>query len=182
MAKKVKVGDKDKEGKDGEDTELLMPRFIDWEPLAPTRRFYDLWNEMNHMMDEFWGARHLGRPLHAMAEFGKTFPRLPALDIVDAGNEYHLNIEMPGIRKEDVKIEVSDRAIEISAETVKDEKKEGKNYMWRERHMGRFHRILPLPRDVQADKIDASMEHGVLMVILPKKAVRASKKKLVDVK
>lgn len=182
MAKKVKMGDKGKKEKEGEETDLLQPRFIDWEPTAPSRRFYDLWDEMNHMMHEFWGARHLGRPLHAMAEFGKSFPRLPALDIVDAGDEYHLDVEMPGIRKEDVKIEVSDNSIEISAEAIKDEKKEGKNYMWRERHMGRFHRILPLPRDVQADKVDAQMEHGVLKVILPKKTVRSSKKKTVTVK
>jgi len=180
MAKKSNVGEKKEETK--ETTDLLEPRFIDWETVAPSRRFFELWNEMDKMMDEFWGARHIGKPMHIMAELGKHIPRLPALDIVDAGNEYHLDIEMPGIRKEDVKIEVSDNSIEISAETVKDDKKEGKNYMWRERHSGRFHRILPLPRDVQADKVDAQMEHGVLKVILPKKAARSSKKKKVSVK
>lgn len=178
MAKKVKEGDKEER----KESELLQPRFIDWEPMAPSRQFFEMWKEMDKMMDEFWGARHIGRPMHAMAELGKRIPRLPALDIIDAGDEYHLDIEMPGIKKEDVKIEVTDRTIEISAETVKEDHKEGKSYMWRERHAGRFHRIVPLPRDVQAERIDAEMEHGVLKVILPKKPVRASKRKTVNVK
>jgi len=77
--------------------------------------------------------------------------------------------ELPGIDKKDVKLEVKDGVLTISGErnNEKDVKEENAHRI--ERSYGRFVRSFSLPTNVDADKVDASMNHGVLEVRLPKK-------------
>jgi HSP20 family protein len=113
---------------------------------------------------------------------GALSTRSPPVDIIDSDKEIIVNAEIPGIPKENVNINVMERAIEISAEAEveKEEKEEG--YQYRERSYNRIHRVLPLPTEVVADKAEANLKNGVLEVRIPKKTTPEKKKHKVKVK
>ncbi len=110
--------------------------------------------------------------------------RQPLVDLVDNGKEYLVKAEMPGIRKEDLKIEVAQDNLEISGETSVEEKHEDKEtgYIRRERRYSRFYRTLPLPENILTDKVEAELKDGVLTVKLPKAAPPERTTKKVPVK
>ena len=110
--------------------------------------------------------------------------RQPLVDLADNGKEYLVKAEIPGIKKEDLRIEVTQDNLEISGETSVDEKEEDKEtgYIRRERRYSRFYRTLPLPENVLTDKVEAELKDGVLTVKLPKAAPPVKKTKKVPVK
>ena len=116
--------------------------------------------------------------------FGIESARIPAVDLVDDGDSYRLHAEMPGIKKEDVTIEVGEREINISAETSeeKSEEKEDGGYIRRERRYSKFYRSLPLPEAVQSEKASAELKDGVLTITIPKASKPGKKSKKVEVK
>lgn len=115
---------------------------------------------------------------------GAMTVRQPLVDLADNGKEYLVKAEIPGISKEDLKIEVTQDSLEISGETNVEEKEEDKEtgYIRRERRYSSFHRTLPLPENVLTDKVEAELKDGVLTVTLPKAAPPEKKSKKVSVK
>lgn len=139
-------------------------------------------SDMDRVFDDFrseWESLLLA-PRSPTAEM----VRQPLVDLVDAGNEYLVKAEIPGIRKEDLKIEVTADNLEISGETSVEEKEEDMEtgYIRRERRYSKFYRALPLPENVLTDKVEAELADGVLTVKLPKAAPPAKKSKKVPVK
>jgi HSP20 family protein len=115
----------------------------------PTRWFDDFFNrEMSRFGDQ-------GRFLS------------PAIDIDETDEEYLVSADLPGIKKEDIQIECSGNQLMISAER-KYESTEGRKQERRERFYGTFQRSFTLPAGVDADKIQANYESGVLTVRVPK--------------
>lgn len=139
-------------------------------------------NDMDRVFDDFrseWESLLLS-PRSMTAES----VRQPLVDLADNGSEYLVKAEIPGIKKEDLKIEVAQDNLEISGETSVEEKQEDKEtgYIRRERRYSRFHRTLPLPENVLTDKVEAELKDGVLTVKLPKAAPPEKKTKKVPVK
>jgi len=92
----------------------------------------------------------------------------PAVDIEDCADEVIVTAEMPGLDKKDFEVEVEvDRLILRGEKKASKEKREG-NYYYSETSYGSFHRVIPLPSEVDRDKADATYKHGVLKVKLPK--------------
>lgn len=89
----------------------------------------------------------------------------PALDVEEKEGMYLVTVDLPGIKKDDIQINLSDRTLTISGERSKETKGQGHYY---ERSYGRFARSLTLPDTVQADSIEAHYEDGVLKVVIPK--------------
>jgi len=114
--------------------------------------------------------------------FATDLIRQPLVDLADNGKEYVVKAELPGIKKEDLIIEITENAIEISAETKSEQKEEDKGYLKRERRYVSFFRSLPLPDEVLTDKAEAELKDGVLTVKLPKAAPLEKKTKKVQVK
>jgi HSP20 family protein len=85
----------------------------------------------------------------------------PAADIYDTGNGYVLKMEVPGFSKEDVNIEFKDNILSVSGERKETDRADDK-YHLAERYSGKFQRAFRLPKDVDAQKINASMKDGVL--------------------
>lgn len=110
--------------------------------------------------------------------------RQPLIDLADNGKEYLVKAEIPGISKDDLKIEVTQDSLEISGETSVEEKEEDEEsgYIRRERRYSRFFRNLPLPENVLTDKVEAELKDGILTVTLPKAAPPEKKSKKVPVK
>jgi HSP20 family protein len=100
----------------------------------------------------------------------QTGPRSPALDVADAGKAFTMKLEMPGVAKEDVKISVEGRRVEVQAHSERvDEKKEGERLVHRERAAAHYARSITLPVDLAPGEAAATLENGVLTLTLPKR-------------
>lgn len=94
--------------------------------------------------------------------------RMPAMDVIDREDEVILRAEVPGVRKEDLKVSLSDNEITIEGRTEHEEEEKRTDYYCREMSYGVFKRVLELPAGVDASKADAKMKDGVLEIQLPK--------------
>lgn len=139
-------------------------------------------NDMDRVFDDFrseWENMFL-----APRSPGTEMVRQPLVDLADNGKEYLVTAEIPGISKDDLRIEVAQDSLEISGETSVEEKEEDKEtgYLRRERRYSRFYRALPLPENVLTDKVEAELKDGLLTITLPKAAPPERKSKKVPVK
>ncbi|MDQ6980343.1 MAG: Hsp20/alpha crystallin family protein [Ghiorsea sp.] len=105
---------------------------------------------------------------------------MPAVDIRETEDALNMHVELPGIDKKDITIEVKDGVLSIAGERryEKDVKEENAHRI--ERAYGRFTRSFSLPRNVHADAVEASMQDGVLHIRLPK--LESAKPKAIAIK
>lgn len=92
----------------------------------------------------------------------------PALDIEETKEAFKLSAELPGMKKEDIKISFSDGRLSIEGERAFEKEEKDKTFHRIERSYGKFRRMISLPREVEADKAKASYEQGILTITLPK--------------
>jgi HSP20 family protein len=149
------------------------------DPWEEFRRFEEM---MNRMFEEFWGRpmRRLlppsGRPLLpgeralAPAEY-----RMPYVDVVETDKEVIATAEMPGLEKQDIKINLTEDRLEISSEAKREEERKEKGYMYRERRYGGYYRSISLPARVNPDNSKATYNNGVLEIKMPKTEVKEKK-------
>ena len=126
------------------------------------------WPEIDRTFDNF--RRDFER---ALASFPMSTPPLSSLstmscDIVDEGNRFVLNVDMPGVKKDEIKLNVTDNSVEISAEHKEEAEEKKKNYVRKERKEIAYHRTLPLPEKVISSKADARLNNGILRIEIPK--------------
>lgn len=95
--------------------------------------------------------------------------RTPLMDIKDTGSELVIKAEMPGVPKENIDVHLTETSIEICGEIRTEEKEDGEDYLRRERRYSTCFRQVPLPAEVLPDEADATMEEGILRVVVPKK-------------
>jgi HSP20 family protein len=141
------------------------------EPWDDFRRFEEM---MNRMFESFSG-KPTSRRLLSSGERGAVVPsecREPFIDVMDGDKEIIATAEMPGLEKKDIKINVTEDMLEISAETKQEEKKEEKGYIYRERRSGSYYRAISLPSPVDPDNSKATYENGVLEIKMPKTEVK----------
>jgi HSP20 family protein len=97
-----------------------------------------------------------------------NFTFAPALDVIENDKEILVTAELPGLKSEDVTVEVDNNVLIVKGEKKSEfEKKDTQYHIW-ERSYGTFQRMIPLPRTVKADAIEAKIENGVLSIVLPK--------------
>jgi HSP20 family protein len=90
------------------------------------------------------------------------------MDVADLGNRYEMKVEIPGISKENINIEVSPTNIEISAKHETEEDEENKNWLRRERSSTSFYRSIEFPDKIKTDTVEAQFKDGILNLSLPK--------------
>lgn len=100
--------------------------------------------------------------------FREEVINLPKVDVTEEEKAFRLTAELPGIKKEDIKLEVKDGILSISAEHAEEKTEERGEFRWRERRSGSFKRSFWLPENVNENLIEAKVEEGVLTVTLPK--------------
>jgi HSP20 family protein len=93
---------------------------------------------------------------------------MPALEVADAGDNFVLKAQLPGIDPKDVDVQVTREAISISGERRYENTDEKPGYVRSEFRYGKFHRMLPLPAPIQNDSVQAEYKDGILMLTLPK--------------
>jgi HSP20 family protein len=92
----------------------------------------------------------------------------PPMDLVEAEDHFLLRADLPGMREEDVNIEVRDNTLRISGERKAEHEQRERGWYRLERQFGKFSRALTLPEGINPDTIEASFDHGVLEVKIPK--------------
>lgn len=123
------------------------------------RRFEEFFRRPLSLLDTSWWPRM------RMPEMGEMSP---SVDIFEEADDVILKAELPGMKKEDIEVNVTGDTITISGEKKKEEKVEKKNYYRLERSHGSFSRSFRMPQEVQSDKIKAVFKEGVLEIRLPK--------------
>ena len=93
---------------------------------------------------------------------------MPALELVDAGDNFVLKAQLPGIDPKDIDVQVTREAISISGERRYENTDEKSGYVRSEFRYGKFHRVLPLPAPIQNDSVQAECKDGILTLTLPK--------------
>lgn len=96
----------------------------------------------------------------------------PSVDMCETDKAIIVEIELPGVRREDVRVEVKQDVLYITGERQVTAARQGRNYLRLEQHHGRFARQLPLPGTVNQEAIQAEFADGILTVTLPKNAQR----------
>lgn len=128
--------------------------------------------EMERLIDEtlhrpFFGlnAQPMRQLLRNLGNFGEF---APSVDIFEEKNDVVVKAELPGIKREDINVELIGNSMVISGEKKSEEKVDRKGYYRVERSYGSFHRALTLPEGIDANKAKASFKDGVLEVRIPK--------------
>ncbi|MGM0517219.1 MAG: Hsp20/alpha crystallin family protein [Pseudomonadota bacterium] len=103
----------------------------------------------------------------------------PAVDIKENEDSYELHVDIPGVDPKSVEVTADNGALEIKGERNSELKKSQDGYSRIERHYGRFYRRFTLPEQADADNIQASSEHGVLSITIPK--AESSKPRRIEV-
>lgn len=140
-----------------------------WDPLSDLREIQERVNQ---------AFQELSRPERREPVSTRTW--VPKVDIIEDGDNIILLAELPGMKREDMDIEVTNEAITLRGERKTDEQ-EGKNYVRIERRYGPFERSFALTMPVKYDQIKASYSDGILEVIVPKAEETKPKKIQVDV-
>jgi HSP20 family protein len=105
----------------------------------------------------------------------------PSIDIFTEKDNVVVKAELPGIKKEDINVSITDHTMRISGEKKREEKTEKKDYYWKERSYGSFVRSFQLPAEVQTDKASANFKDGVLEIKIQKTEEAKKKEKKVTV-
>ncbi len=92
----------------------------------------------------------------------------PRTDLVETEDAYQLRLDVPGMSKDDLKINYKDNQLTVSGERTSDRTDEDEEYVRVERSFGQFYRAFSLPQTVDAENISASYENGVLSIRVPK--------------
>lgn len=135
---------------------------------------------------ERWFEESFRRPFFAPAWMPRIkFPEMAgeaslAVDIFEDGNNVVVKAEVPGMKKEDIEVNLTQDTITISGQKNAEEKVERKDFYRVERTFGSFTRKLRLPADIQTDKAKATFKDGVLEVRIPKTSTAATRKISID--
>ena len=133
------------------------------------------------MMPSIFGNNFVDDVFDDMFPFAGSYTTanydLMKTDVKDAGDHYELEMEMPGVEKENIKAELKDGYLTVTAQqnTNKDEKDKEGNYIRRERYSGSYSRSYYVG-DVDRESIKAKLDNGVLSIIVPKAKAEEQKK------
>jgi len=99
----------------------------------------------------------------------------PAVDLYEKDDHFMIKAELPGVNKDDIKIDLQDQLLTLSGERTYDNEVKEENYYRRERSYGKFQRAFTLPADVDSDKIKAEFKDGLLQIEVPKPEEKKAK-------
>lgn len=106
----------------------------------------------------------------------------PPYDVRETEKAFTIRMDVPGIKKEDLKVEIEGDSIHIHGERKEDRKQEKADFIRRETFYGRFSKRFHVPDNVLVEKLEAQKEDGVLSITLPKKEVHEAKVRQVPIK
>ena len=145
---------------------------VRWEPV---RELSSLQSEMNRVFNTFFDT-----PAAGAGNGGGVRRWVPSMDLVETDDHFVLRADLPGLAEGDVAIELEDNVLTISGER-KSEHEEKEGFYRMERSFGQFRRSLTLPDGIDAQKIAATFDKGVLEVRIPKPEARKPRRVAIQV-
>jgi HSP20 family protein len=139
---------------------------VRWEPL---RELSSIQTEMNRLFNTVFDAPDQDGS-------GQARRWTPPMDLLETGDHFVLRADLPGMREEDVSIELEDNVLTVSGERKAEHAEGGQGFYRVERAFGAFSRSLTLPKGVDADAVEAHFENGVLEVRISKPEQRKPRK------
>lgn len=152
----------------------LIPAGFGWN-LGPFREFSRDLERLEKSFNDFWK----GAPLMSWTKEGSL---LPKVDIVEKDKEIQVVADLPGLKEEDINIEVNNGVLTLRGESKEQKEEKQGDYYLSERSRSYFNRTFQLPTAVDESNISATLEDGVLKVILPKSAEADNKRKKIEIK
>ncbi|KAA1468043.1 small heat shock protein [Dentipellis sp. KUC8613] len=154
--------------------------------MSLTRIFYEPFyslDDFDSLFDQAFAARsdNNGQVQHNRNRIGGTNGLLrPRMDLHENAetNTVTASFELPGLKKEDVHIDVHNNTLTVSGESTVSSERDESGYALRERRFGKFSRVLALPQGVKAEDVKASMDDGVLTVSFPKSSPEQAPKRI----
>jgi HSP20 family protein len=136
-------------------------------PVARTTSPFELMRHFAQEMDRVFGDFGL-RTHWPFAPVGEREPALwtPDLEVTQDKDKLQVRLDLPGLRKEDVTIEISEQALTVEGERRQEEEEKEKGYYRTERSYGRFFRSIPLPEGARPDSTKATFANGVLEIVM----------------
>lgn len=161
-----------------------LPELISGSKISPFREMSRLQRSIDRLFDDMMapflgtslmsplitpmvlGAMHPSRALIEEQMAPQTF--IPPMDVEETDNQYIVNVDLPGVTKNDITIETRDNQLIICGERKCEKVEEKGVHHAVERYHGCFQRSFMLPTTVNADQIQANFENGVLQIVIPK--------------
>jgi HSP20 family protein len=135
---------------------------------ADLDRMFDDWRTVRWP----FGGHRVSAPADAWA---------PRIDVLERDNRLITRVDLPGMKKEDVTVHVTENRLELSGERTKEKEETANDFHRREREYGRFYRAVPLPQGVKLDDVKATFADGVLEVSIPLPAKPAATARKVEI-
>jgi HSP20 family protein len=144
-----------------------------------------LWNDDFFLADPFRTMRRMQRDMDNLLADLSTRTEFnlwsPSCDVKETDNSYIIHAELPGVQKEDIKLELQDGILTISGEKKHEKKEENEKWHKVERSYGRFQRCMALPEGITEENIKATFDNGVLQVEFPKPVKSLPEKKSIPI-
>jgi len=135
----------------------VKPMANDLMPFSPMREITHLHNTIDRLFDDAWSS-----PDKVLS--------LPTINVYEKGSQVIVKADVPGVKEEDLSIEVGEDYLMLKGERKTEEEIEEKNFFRKEVSYGSFARTIGLPAEVNENKAEAELKDGMLTVTLPKKA------------
>jgi HSP20 family protein len=134
--------------------------------VAPWTMPWDLQDEFNRMWEDF--GQLTGR--------NETSAYAPSMDVRETPEAFIVEADVPGMKKDDVQIELADNVVTVKGERRSERERTDKDYHITERHFGSFRRSVAIPGGFDGEKVNAKFENGVLTITLPKQEEKKPRK------
>ncbi len=155
------------------DFKSLMPfarREVAEDPFTAMRR------EMDRLFEEMTKSFSLARPAFGMGVMA------PRVDMRETDTAIEIQAELPGVTEKDIEVQLADGVLTLKGEKKQEREEKEKGYYLMERAYGSFLRQIPIPVEVEEDKVEAKFDKGVLTITLPKKPEAQTKAKKIEIK
>lgn len=145
-----------------------------WSPYSLLNSFR---TEMDRLFDDFGFGRDISFPTFS-GFTGPAFNWSPQTEVFERGNELVVRADLPGLTKDDIKVDVEGNRITIRGERKSEHEEKEEGFYRSERSYGSFYRSLPLPEGTDGDKAKADFNNGVLEITMPLAAKQTRGKRI----
>lgn len=162
----IEIKDKSSDSKD--DSSISYPNYYD----NMLETFKQNMQSISNIMEQSWPSSlfpslRFTTPFEFFDKISDT--RLPICDVVDRGDRYEINFEVPGINKDKINVKATKNSITVSASQNENFKERNKKYVYSERSFKSFNRQIPFSEEIVPSQIKAKVKDGILEIDIPKK-------------
>jgi HSP20 family protein len=140
-----------------------MPALLEKREAKPELEPFRWFDRMRDEIERLFETNGVRLPLTPRAE---TY-WMPALEVFEKNGEFRINAELPGMKKENVKLEVTPEGLTLTGERKEEKTEEREGYYRSERAYGEFCRFVPLPEGADIEKMTATFKDGILAIAVP---------------